>query len=211
MKIIIDDREDEKRIDAIEEYFPQVCRVQRLERGDIIIQRGGDTPDIAIEVKTVNDFVNSIKNRRVQKEALQMKEAYPHSYIIIYGKYSKINNKYSKITKKQWWSNITSLTIRYHVPVFWVENINDFLIQIENIINTVDKETEPIEPPNVRTKNTNPFINVLIGIDNLGPKMARTLLNTFKTPGGVFKATDEELDNIKGLRKSVKKEIKRMR
>lgn len=210
MKIYIDDREDDKRIEKIQDYFPEICTVKRLDVGDVIIQRGGGD-DIAIEVKTVNDFVNSIKNRRVQKEALQMKEKYPHSYIIIYGKYSKINNKYSKITKKQWWSNITSLTIRYHVPVFWVENINDFLIQIENIINTVNKETEPIEPPNVRDKNSNPFVNVLIGISNLGPKMARKLLDNFQTPGGVFKATDEELNNIKGLRKDVKEEIKRMR
>ena len=210
MKIYIDDREDDKRIKKIQDYFPEICMVKRLDVGDIIIQRGGGD-DIAIEVKTVNDFVNSIKNRRVQKEALQMKEKYPHSYIIIYGKYSKINNKYSKITKKQWWSNITSLTIRYHVPVFWVENINDFLLQIENIINTVNKETEPIEPPNVRDKNSNPFVNVLIGISNLGPKMARKLLDNFQTPGGVFKATDEELNNIKGLRKDVKEEIKRMR
>lgn len=210
MKIYVDDREDDKRIEKIQDYFPEICTVKRLGVGDIIIQRGGGD-DIAIEVKTVNDFVNSIKNRRVQKEALQMKEKYPHSYIIIYGKYSKINNKYSKITKKQWWSNITSLTIRYHVPVFWVENINDFLLQIENIINTVNKETEPIEPPNVRDKNSNPFVNVLIGISNLGPKMARKLLDNFQTPGGVFKATDEELNNIKGLRKDVKEEIKRMR
>lgn len=209
MKIYIDDREDDKRIEMVKQHFPDVCQVMRLETGDIVIHDGDVV--VAIEVKTVNDFVNSVKNRRVQKEALQMKNKYPHSYILIYGKYSKINNKYSKITKKQWWSNITSLTIRYHVPVFWVENTNDFLLQIENIIKTVNKETEPIEPPNVRDKDTNPFINVLIGIPHLGEKNARKLLDKFKTPGGVFKATDEELNTIKGLRKDVKEQIKRMR
>ena len=55
------------------------------------------------------------------------------------------------------------------------------------------------------------MINVLIGIDGVGTKMARTLLDIFKTPGGVFKASDNDLDNIPRLQKKSKEAIRRMR
>ena len=41
--------------------------------------------------------------------------------------------------------------------------------------------------------------------------MARTLLDEFKTPGGVFNATDEELDKVPRLQEKSKQSIRRMR
>ena len=75
----------------------------------------------------------------------------------------------------------------------------------------VKNSDEPIEQPIVRKKDSNPFINVLIGIDGVGTKMARTLLDTFKTPGGVFKASHNDLANIPRLQKKSKEAIRRMR
>ena len=55
------------------------------------------------------------------------------------------------------------------------------------------------------------MINVLIGIPKVGAKMARVLLDTFKTPGGVFNATDEQLNSIPRLQTKSKEAIRRMR
>ena len=41
--------------------------------------------------------------------------------------------------------------------------------------------------------------------------MARRLLDAFKTPGGVFRAKDDELDEIPRLQKKSKAAIRRMR
>ena len=123
-----------------------------------------------------------------------------------------MNTEYVKpLTINEKYGNIVSLMQRYKVPVIQCDNINHFLKCIKAIISNVNKFDEPIEPPIVRKKDSNEMINVLIGLPKVGKKMARVLLNTFKTPGGVFNASDEDLDNVPRLQKQSKDAIKRMR
>ena len=140
-----------------------------------------------------------------------MKKIYPCSFIVIYDD-GKWNKQYVKpLTDNEMYGNIVSLMWRYKVPVIMCANSTHFLKTIKAIIRTVNKGDEPIEQPIVRKKDSNPFINVLIGIDGVGTKMARTLLDTFKTPGGVFRASDNDLDNIPRLQEKSKEAIRRMR
>ena len=210
MELYIDDREDKERIDAIKKEFNSKVEVKRLLAGDILIYQK-DGPIICIETKTIQDFIQSCRNRQIQKEALNMKKIYPFSYILIYDD-GKMNTEYVKpLSLNEKYGNIVSLMQRYKVPVIQCSNINHFLKCIKAIITNVNKYDEPIEPPIVRKKDSNEMINVLIGLPKVGKKMARTLLNTFKTPGGVFKASDEDLNNVPRLQKQSKDAIKRMR
>lgn len=210
MEIYIDDREDKARIDAIRKEFSSKVEVKRLLAGDILIYQNSG-PIIAIETKTIQDFTQSCRNRRIQKEALNMKKIYPFSYIIIYDD-GNFNPQYIKpLTLNEKYNNIISLSQRYKVPVIQCDNINHFLKCIKAIISTVNKYDEPIEQPIVRPKDSNEMVNVLIGIPKVGKKMARTLLDTFGTPGKVFQADDNELDKIPRLQKKSKDAIRRMR
>ena len=210
MELYIDDREDNDRIELIKNEFNSNVEVKRLLAGDILIQQRTN-PTIAIETKTLQDFISSCRNGQIRKEALNMKKIYPCSFIIVYND-GKWNKQYVKpLTDNEMYGNIVSLMWRYKVPVIMCANSTHFLKTIKAIIRTVNKGDEPIEQPIVRKKDSNPFINVLIGIDGVGIKMARTLLDTFKTPGGVFKASDNDLDNIPRLQKKSKEAIRRMR
>lgn len=210
MELYIDDREDKERIQAIQKEFNSKVEVKRLIAGDILIYQK-DNPIICIETKTWQDFTKSCRDRQIQKEALNMKKIYPFSFILIYDD-GKFNTKYTNpLSLNEKYSNIVSLTQRYKVPVIQCDNIAHFLKCIKAIIRTVNKNDVPIEQPIVRKKDSNAFINVLIGIDGVGKKMARVLLDNFKTPGGVFKADDKELDSIPRLKTKSKNEIKRMR
>lgn len=140
-----------------------------------------------------------------------MKQEHPFSFIIIYDD-GKWNPDYTKpLTLNERYGHIVSLMQRYKVPVITCDNSEHFLKAIKAIIRVVNKSNIPIEQPVVRNKNSNEFINVLIGIDGIGAKMARILLDAFRTPGGVFRASDDELDNIPRLQNKSKKSIRRMR
>lgn len=208
MELYIDDREDNERIELIKENFSSPITVTRLDVGDILIKRE-NSPNIIFEVKTIQDFIGSCKNRRMKKEALQMKK-YPYRYVIIYDD-GKWNKKYVNQTVNEKFGNLASININYKATVFWCLNKKEFIACIKSIIRAVDKDTEPVEPPLVRKKDTNEMINVLIGLPDVGVKMARTLLDTFNTPGKVFKASDDELDSVRLLRQKSKDAIKRMR
>lgn len=211
MKILIDDREDNERVQLIksDDFFKDAI-VERLDTGDIIFLQDGDAPDIAIEVKTRQDFVGSCRNRRMQEEALKMKKVYPFSFIVLYDD-GKFRGDYTRYTLTELYGNIVSLSVRYKVPVFMAKNKKHFVTLLKAIVKNVNKSDEPIDPPIVRKKNSNEMINVLIGLPKCGPKMARTLLDAFGTPGGVFNATDEELDTVPRLYKTTKQSIRRMR
>lgn len=211
MHIYIDDREkDEERIDAIKKEFHSDVSIKRLLTGDVVIVQD-NKPDIAIEIKTLQDFIQSCRNRRIQKEVLNMKKIYPFSFVIIYDN-DKLNTQYVKPqTLNEKYGNIVSITQRYKVPVIQCQNTNHLVKCIKAIISNVNKNDEPIEQPTVRSKDSNEMINVLIGLPKVGKKMARTLLDTFKTPGGVFNASDDELNSVPRLQKQSKEAIKRMR
>lgn len=210
MQLIIDDREkDVERIQAIQKEFHSDVIIRRLDAGDILI-RQNNNPDILIEVKTIQDFIGSCRSRQIQKEALQMKD-YPFRFILIYDN-DKWNKHYCKpLTLNEWYGNIISLQIKYRVDVIQCDNINHFLKCIKSIIKHVNKSDEPIEPPMVRNKDSNDMINVIIGIPGVGKKMARTLIDTFGTPGAVFKASDEDLNSVPRLQQKSKDAIRRMR
>ena len=212
MEIFIDDREkDKERIEAIKKEFHSPVEVKRLIAGDILIQQD-NAPMICIEVKTIQDFISSCRKRLIQKEALNMKKLYPFSFIIIYDN-DKWNKQYTKPqTLNEKYGNIVSLTQRYKVPVIQCYNTNHFLKCIKAIISTVNKNDVPIEQPIMVPQESNDFIRVLMAIKNgVGKKTARTLLNEFGTPGGVFRASDEDLDKIPRLQEKSKEAIRRMR
>lgn len=209
MEVLIDDREkDDERIDAIIKYYGKAVRIERLDTGDIVINQD-DNPSIAFEIKTWQDFIGSIKNRRIQKEVLSMKEQYPFSFVIVYDN-GKWNKKYVHASRAQIQGNIISIMQRYKVPVIIAKNLNELIICLELCIRNVNKSSEPIEPPIVRDKSTNEYINVLIGLPNVGTKTAQKLLDTFGKPSAVLTATEEELNNVKGLTSPVKQVILRM-
>lgn len=210
MRITIDDREDNKRQEALKKAFPHICFIERIEVGDIIIEQD-DKPTIAIEVKTIPDFISSLKNKRLDKELISMHEKYSYSYCIVYGDWSKDYYKYNKATVAQKYSAIVRSTLKKGVPVFYGATTKHLIVLIDQLIKNISYEYEPLDMPIVRDKSNNPFVNVLIGIDGIGAKTAQKLLDKFHTPGGVFMASEEELNSIPRLSKKSIKEILRMK
>ena len=139
MKILIDDREDNERVQLIksDDFFKDAI-VERLDTGDIIFLQEGDAPDIAIEVKTRQDFVGSCRNRRMQEEALKMKKQYPFSFIVLYDD-GKFRGDYTRFTWTELYGNMVSLTVRYKVPVFQAATKRHFIIMLKSIIRNVNK------------------------------------------------------------------------
>ena len=211
MKILIDNREDDERIEMLkQDSFFKDAQVTILDAGDIVIQQE-DNHDIAIEVKTMQDWIKSCKDRQVQKEALQMAD-FPFRCIVIYddGKWNKFFTR--NISLAQHYGNIASLTLRYKSPVFVCKTKKSFIECVKAIVRSIEKGDQPIEPPIMVPKESNDFLRVTMGIKNgVGKKMARTLLDKFRTPGGIFNASDEELDEVPRLSKKSKEAIRRMR
>lgn len=210
MRIYIDDREDDDRILFLKKdpFFRQIT-VKRLEVGDILIERD-DHEDIVIEIKTLQDWTNSMNNKQLEKEANQMKQ-YNVRAIIVYDD-GKLNTWYTTLpgTARNYLKH-AEMEYRWHIPTFFCDNVLKMAEAIKAVIKTCSKEHEPLPYPIVVKTHRDEMKAVLLNIEGVGSKMADRLLDVFGTPGGVFKASSEELDSVKRLQEKSKKAIKRMR
>lgn len=210
MELYVDDREDKQRIELLKNSFNTEVQVQRLDYGDILIKY--NDKDICIETKTMQDFIGSCNGRHMQQEAINMREVYPLSVIVIYddGKWNKYYTKPQTLNEK--YGNIVSLYWRYMVPVIQCKNDAHFIACIKAIIRNGGKIDEPIERPIIVPKESNDALRIVMAIKNgIGRKTARVLLDKFGTPGGVFRASDDDLDDIPRLQKKSKSAIRRLR
>lgn len=210
MRIYIDNREDDERILFLKNdpFFHQIT-VKRLDVGDILIERD-DHEDIVIEIKTLQDWTNSMNNNQLEKEANQMKK-YNVRAIIVYDD-GKLNTWYTKLpSTARNYSTYAEMEYRWHIPTFFCDNAFKMAEAIKAIVKTCSKEFEPLPYPIVVKTHKDEMKAVLLNIPGVGDKMADKLLDVFGTPGQVFNASSEELDNIKRLQEKSKKAIKRMR
>lgn len=210
MRIYVDYREDDDRILFLkkDEFFSQIT-VKKLDVGDILIQRDNHD-DIVIEIKTLQDWTNSMNNKQLEKEANQMKDHNVRA-IVVYDD-GKLNTWYTKLpgTARNYMKH-AEMEYRWHIPVFFCDNAIKMVEAIKAIIKVCNKEHEPLPYPIVVKTNKDEMKAVLLNIPGVGDKMADKLLDTFGTPGGVFKASSEELNTVKRLQEKSKKAIKRMR
>ena len=210
MNIFIDDREkDKERIEMIKKSFNTPIEIKRLDVGDLIIEQEG-YPTICIENKTIQDFINSCKNGQLYKEAVSMKLKYEYSFIIIYDN-GKWNKQYAKQTYNEKYGNIASIILRHKCYLIQCNSSREYIPCVKALIRNIKKADKPIEAPEVLPNDSNEMIRVLRGIPGVGAKMARTLLDTFGTPGRVLKADDDELNSVPRLQEKSKKAIMRMR
>lgn len=210
MRIYVDYREDDDRILFLkkDEFFSQIT-VKKLDVGDILIQRDNHD-DIVIEIKTLQDWTNSMNNKQLEKEANQMKDHNVRA-IIVYDD-GKLNTWYTKLpgTARNYMKH-AEMEYRWHIPVFFCDNAIKMVEAIKAIIKVCSKEHEPLPYPIVVKTSKDEMKAVLLNIPGVGDKMADKLLDIFGTPGGVFKASSEELNTVKRLQEKSKKAIKRMR
>lgn len=210
MRILIDDREkDEERIEMILNGFNTLIERQRLDVGDLIIEQEG-YPTICIENKTIQDFIGSCKNGRLFKEVVAMKLKYEYSFVIIYDN-GKWNKEYVNQTYNEKYGNIASVMLRHRCYLIQCNSSREYIPCIKALIRNIKKADKPIEAPEVLPNDSNDMIRVLRGIPGVGAKMARTLLDTFGTPGKVLKADDSQLDDVPRLQEKSKNAIRRMR
>lgn len=210
MRIFIDDREkDEERIWMIKNGFNTPVETTRLDVGDLIIEQD-DYPTLCIENKTIQDFISSCKNGRLFKEVVAMKLKYEYSFVIVYDN-GKWNREYVQQTYNEKYGNIASILLRHRCYLIQCNSSREYIPCIKALIRNIKKADKPIETPEVLPNDSNEMIRVLRGLPGVGAKMARTLLDTFGTPGKVFKATDDELNSVPRLQEKSKKAIARMR
>lgn len=198
IRILVDDREDQKAIDALKNIEELDVQVKRLEVGDVICESKG----ICIERKSMNDFFTSIRGH-LQDQCLNMIDNYKSRYIILIGGTKQLRNGFNNIPQgaaiNMVIGAVASFSTKYNTPVLWVENNSQYAYLVSKIC---EKEGEPIGHDLVRRESSvqDRYLCMLMSsIEGLGKKKARVLADRYKTLTELKTSPDKDILDLDGF------------
>ncbi len=195
-KIIADNREKNSLVlSELAELRAEVI-IEHLKVADFIVK------DVAIERKTVSDFLSSMINKRLSQQLVEIKQ-YPNCLLIIEGieeheLYPDDNKKYNREdSKKRINPNairgfLLSILLNYKVPIVFTKNYKDtakFLI----ILAKKQKHETNIRPAKKAGNKKEQLQYILEGFPGIGPKTAKKLLKKYKTLKAIINLPEETL------------------
>lgn len=164
--------------------------------------------DVAIERKTISDFVSSMINRRLLRQLEELQQ-YEKKILIIEGidEQELYSDEPGGVNSNSIRGFLLSILLKYKVPIIFSKDYKDTAKFISVIAN---KKTNSKLSLNVSKKSFNKKEQlefVLEGFPGIGPTTSKKLLKKFKSLKNIFNASQEELEKILGKKSEIFKKI----
>ena len=202
IEIYVDNRE---RNEIILKILKKKCKVieKRLDIADFLLSN-----DVAVERKTISDFLQSIIDRRLFDQVNRIKTAYKKPIVMIEGDMSKIY-ELRKIHPNSVRGAMATIFLDLKVPIIYTSNSFQ---TAEMLVFIARKEQEPNKNgisirSNPKFRSMNQMQEYIIaGLPGINEKLAKRMLKYFGSPEKIFTADESELMKVDGLgRKKIAK------
>lgn len=188
----VDDRE--RRAPILPELIRLGLRpqVERLEVADYVI--GGV---YGVERKTVDDFVNSIIDKRLFEQARLLRESYEKPIVVVEGRLDEVVAA-RNISLNQIFGALLAL-IDMGVHVIQVSDPHQTALLIYILSKRLEKESSYVRPSKRRVLRKGRAslrdiqVNLIATLPGISYSTAKRILATFRTPRKFFQATPAEL------------------
>jgi Fanconi anemia group M protein len=165
--------------------------------------------DVAIERKTAKDFVDSIMDKRLFKQATELREEFKNPLIILEG--DDFYNGF--INPNAVRGSIASIALDFGISIIPTRNAQDTAAMIKRI--AIREQTG--EKPHIQTRTDKKPVNmweqqlfIVESLPNIGPVNAKKLLEHFGTVSKVINASENELMEVEGIGKKTAKNIRKV-
>ncbi len=209
--IYADHRENNTRIpDLLKNKSDPKLNVEVIERqlgvADFLL-----SSRVAVERKTVEDFLQSIIDGRLFKQIQNLRRSYKKPLLVIEGDSDLFGSR--NIHPNAICGAMASVSIDNCVPIIWTKTQKETANYLYTIAKReqldLEKSIRIRERIRMLTKNQKQEY-VISGLPKISTVLARRLLEHFKTPENVFKATEEELIQVDGIGKDKAKLIRKV-
>ena len=198
LKIIIDYREKNSLVASELISLGFEIEFKELKVADYIVR------NVAIERKTVSDFISSMINGRLKNQIKELQQ-YKNKLLIIEGVeeqelYSDDNNEGVKANSIRGF--LLSILLKHKIPVMFTKNPEDTAKFIYRI--AMKKNQEMGIRANKKSLNKKEQMQfILEGFPGIGPKIAKKLLSELSTLQNIFSAPQDELKKIIGKKAEI--------
>lgn len=210
-KVIVDHREPKELIRELAKDLD--IETKQLITADYIIQSKNNQEKeitVGIERKTLNDFLNSIIDKRILQQLIYLKENFNVPILIIEGR----ENIYMirKFHPNAIRGMLASIAIDFQVPILQTKNYRDTASLIKVIAKRLEKPRSILsllkkrKPTSLKEQQE----YMIESLPSVGPTLSKSLLKKFKSVKKVINATEEKLQKIEKLGPKKAKLIKKV-
>ncbi len=200
-KIIVDYREKNSLIISELIRLGMILEFKELKVADYIVK------NIAIERKTINDFINSMINKRLLRQIQELQQ-YKNRLLIVEGNGEQelYNDEELGINGNAIRGFLLSILLKYNIPIIFTKNYEDSAKFISILSKKQTKEIALKAKKRILNKKEQ-LQFILEGFPGIGPKTAQKLLNKFKTISNIINASEQDLKETIGKKAEVIKRL----
>ncbi len=189
IRVIADTRESGSNVLKMLSQLGAVIELKRVESADYICSK-----DVGIELKTSEDFVNSIIDRRLLIQAKLLRENFTKPMIVV----QDGNPAKAMVNAASIYGAIASLVLGYQIPIITTKSPKETAYLIYAIAKSEQQPNKGelslhYNKPLTLKELQEYIVSALPGI---GPKLAKLLLQRFGSIKGIVNASTEELQEI---------------
>tara|TARA_Y100000310_G_scaffold322163_1_gene380852 strand:- start:3434 stop:4105 length:672 start_codon:yes stop_codon:yes gene_type:complete len=199
MEITVDHREKKSGIivDLAKKGFD--VEIRQLQIADFILKtkdKDGNIHALGIEKKTQLDFLNSIMDKRIHRQLFELKKNFSKQLLIIEGDkniYTLMNFHPNAIR-----GMLASIAIDFQIPTIHTKTTKDTASLLAVIAKRMEKPSKhyslfPQRKAATLKEQQEYIVETLPGV---GPNLARSLLNHFKSIKNIFTASEKDLVKV---------------
>lgn len=200
-KIFVDYREKNSMVASELMHLGLEIEFLELKVGDYLVN------NIAIERKTVSDFISSMINKRLHSQ-IESLQQYENKLLLIEGieeheLYSDDNEGMNANAVRGF---LLSILLKHKIPIIFTKDSED----TAKFMDVLARKKEVESSLNATKKSFNKKEQmqfILEGFPGIGPKTAKKLLEEFKTMKNIFNASPEEISKSIGKKADIFKLI----
>lgn len=165
--------------------------------------------EVAIERKTAKDFVDSIIDKRLFKQARELSEEFKRPLMILEG-----DDLYSgMLNPNAIRGSLASIAIDFGISIIPTRNAQDTAAMIKRIAvreQTGEKTLIQIRTDKKPVSLMEQQLFIVESLPNIGPVNAKNLLQHFGTVSNVLNASESELQEVEGIGKKTAENIRKV-
>lgn len=178
-------------------------KLVKLEFGDYLVGE-----DVAIERKTIVDFVGTLTRRFLFNQIFEMRRVYPRSLMVLEG-YMGVLRKFSRISPESVSGALFALA-QNGIPIIPTIDHKDTAVLLYTAARQeqiLEKRAPVVRPAKKLEKLTEVQLFLMCGIPLIGREKANNILLTYGSPMNAFTHVDE-WDKVEGIGRIIKKKAK---
>jgi len=204
VKVVVDSRELRSEVVKYLREIGASIEVRNLEVADYVV-----SDRVAVERKTVEDFLNSVIQNRLFMQIAKLKSAYSRAVIIIEGENLYMGGVHPKAVR----GAIASLIVDFGVSVLRTSSSRETAELIFALARREQEEKRrDVVEHTAKTKRTlkEEQEYIVSSISNVGSVIAKNLLEYFQTIEKIATADEEELAKVPKVGRKIAKRIRRI-